>query len=166
MIEEAAHNFFKKSAERACNYWLPLIADIKGIIVGGPGATKDYVVNRNYFHHEIQKKIIPTRFDVGYSNESGLRELVENAGSVMEEIELDGERRIVEKFLMEVVKPYPKATYGEKLVIDALNQGAVNTLLLSENLRKQILILECSSCKHKWEASINRMDPLPPCPST
>ena len=111
LIEEAAHNFFKKSAERACNYWLPLIADIKGIIVGGPGATKDYVVNRNYFHHEIQKKIIPTRFDVGYSNESGLRELVENAGSVMEEIELDGERRIVEKFLMEVVKPYPKATY-------------------------------------------------------
>ena len=165
LIEEAAHNFFKKSAERACNYWLPLIAVIKGIIVGGPGATKDYVVNRNYFHHEIQKKIIPTRFDVGYSNESGLRELVENAGSVMEEIELDGERRIVEKFLMEVVKPYPKATYGEKLVIEALNQGAVNTLLLSENLRKQILILECTTCKHNWEASINRMDPLPACPS-
>ena len=76
------------------------------------------------------KKIIPTRFDVGYSNESGLRELVENAGSVMEEIELDGERRIVEKFLMEVVKPYPKATYGEKLVIEALNQGAVNTSVI------------------------------------
>ncbi len=165
LIEEAAHNFFKKSAERACNYWLPMISDMKGIIVGGPGATKDYVVNGNYFHHEIQKKILPTRFDVGYSNESGLRELVENAGSIMEEIELDAERRIVDKFLMEIMKPYPKATYGEKMVRNALEQGAVNTLLLSENLRKQIVKLECNSCKHQWEVSLNRTDQIPSCPS-
>ncbi|MED5271818.1 MAG: peptide chain release factor aRF-1 [Candidatus Thermoplasmatota archaeon] len=165
LIEEAAHNFFKKSAERACNYWLPMISDMKGIIIGGPGATKDYVVNGNYFHHEIQKKILPTRFDVGYSNESGLRELVENAGSIMEEIELDTERRIVDKFLMEIMKPYPKATYGEKMVKNALEQGAVNTLLLSENLRKQIVKLECNDCKNKWEVSINRTDPIPSCPS-
>jgi len=165
LIEEAAHNFFKKSAERACNYWLPLISDMKGIIIGGPGATKDFVVNGNYFHHEIQKKILPTRFDVGYSNESGLRELVENAGSIMEEIELDAERRTVDKFLMEVIKPYPKATYGEKMVILALEQGAVNTLLLSESLRKQIVTLECGNCNHNWESSINRTDPIPSCPS-
>lgn len=165
LIEEAAHNFFKKSAERACNYWLPMISDMKGIIIGGPGATKDYVVNGNYFHHEIQKKILPTRFDVGYSNESGLRELVENAGSIMEEIELDAERRTVDNFLMEIMKPYPKATYGEKMVKTALEQGAVNILLLSENLRKQIVELECSNCKNKWEVSINRTDPIPSCPS-
>ena len=142
-----------------------MISDMKGIIIGGPGATKDYVVNGNYFHHEIQKKILPTRFDVGYSNESGLRELVENAGSIMEEIELDTERRIVDKFLMEIMKPYPKATYGEKMVKNALEQGAVNTLLLSENLRKQIVKLECNDCKNKWEVSINRTDPIPSCPS-
>jgi len=165
LIEEAAHNFFKKSAERACNYWLPLISDMKGIIVGGPGATKDYVVNGNYFHHEIAKKIISTRFDVGYSNESGLRELVENAGSVMEEIELDAERRMVDKFLMEIVKPFPKATYGEKLIRDALEQGAVKMLLLSENLRKQMVSLKCNLCTHTWELSLNRTDPLPSCPS-
>ncbi len=165
LIEEAAHNFFKKSAERACNYWLPLISDMKGIIVGGPGATKDYVVNGNYFHHEIAKKILPTRFDVGYSNESGLRELVENAGSIMEEIELDAEKRMVDKFLIEVMKPFPKATYGEKMVRMALDQGAVNILLLSENLRKQTVSLKCNQCDHEWELSLNRTDPLPSCPS-
>lgn len=165
LIEEAAHNFFKKSAERACNYWLPLIKDMKGIIIGGPGATKDYVVNGNYFHHEIQKKIVATRFDVGYSNESGLRELVENAGSVMEEIELDAERKMVDKFLIEVIRPYPKAAYGEKFVRDALNQGAVETLLLSENLRKRIIDLECKQCSEKWSATINLTDLLPKCPS-
>ena len=45
------------------------------------GATKDFVVKNDYFHHEIAKKISETTFDVGYSNESGVRELVDNAGT-------------------------------------------------------------------------------------
>ena len=64
LIEEAAHNFFKKSAERACAYWLPQIENLRGIIVGGPGATKDFVVKNDYFHHEI-KKLIRKAHDKG-----------------------------------------------------------------------------------------------------
>ena len=40
LIEEAAHNFFKKATERACNYWLPMVNDLKGIIIGGPWSNK------------------------------------------------------------------------------------------------------------------------------
>ena len=39
LIEEAAHNFFKRATEHACSYWLPNIENISGIIVGGPGGT-------------------------------------------------------------------------------------------------------------------------------
>ena len=46
LIEEAADKFFKKSAERASSYWLPMIENLQGIIIGGPGATKDYVNNK------------------------------------------------------------------------------------------------------------------------
>ena len=142
LIEEAAHNFFKKSAERACNYWLPLINDLRGIIIGGPGATKDFVVKNDYFHHEIKKLIKEPLFDVGYSNESGLRELVQRAGSMMDQIELDIERNIVDNFLREVMKTNPKATYGEMMIRQALNQGAVSMLLLSEGLNNLDLIDE------------------------
>ncbi len=67
LIEEAAHSFFKKVSERASNYWLRNLENLKGIIVGGPGATKDSVVKGGFFHHEIQQRILPTLFDVGYS---------------------------------------------------------------------------------------------------
>ena len=142
LIEEAAHNFFKKSAERACNYWLPLINDLRGIIIGGPGATKDYVVKNEYFHHEIRKLIKEPLFDVGYSNESGLRELVQRAGSMMDQIELDIERNLVDNFLRDVMQTNPKATYGEVMIRQALNQGAVSKLLLSEGINNLDLIDE------------------------
>ena len=165
LIEEAAHTFFQKSAERACAYWLPMIEDLEGIIVGGPGATKDFVVKNDYFHHEIKKLIREPLFDVGYSNESGLRELIQRAGGLMDQIELDTERRLVDGFLREVMQPLPKATYGEAMVRSALEQGAVHTLLLSEALRKRRVGWVCKPCKHEWKATQTSRSELPNCPS-
>ena len=164
LIEEAAHNFFKKATERACNYWLPMVNDLKGIIIGGPGATKDFVVKNDYFHHEIKKLIAEPFFDVGYSNESGLRELVQRAGSTMDQIELDVERTIVDRFLREVMQANPKATYGEVMVRSALDQGAVETLLISEAVTKRRVQWICKGCKNNWKTSHDKSSPRPNCP--
>ena len=163
LIEEAAHKFFKRATEHASDYWLPNIQDIQAIIIGGPGATKDYVVKNEYFHHEVQKKIAGTHFDVGYSNESGVRELVENAGALMGEIELNSERQLMNSFLKEVMQTYPKATYGEKMIRQALEQGAVSNLLVSESLRKRMVDLHCRICGADWTVSLGRMQAIPPC---
>ena len=164
LIEEAAHNFFKRATEHACNYWLPNLADIKGIIVGGPGHTKDFVIRNDYFHHEVKKLIREPFFDVGYSNESGLRELVQRAGNLMDQIELDAERELVDNFLREVMQAHPKATYGEMMIRSALDQGAVDTLLLSEGLRKRRVGWNCKPCSHQWESTQNSRSEIPNCP--
>jgi peptide chain release factor subunit 1 len=163
LIEEAADKFFKKVTERACNYWLPLLPDLKGIIVGGPGSTKDTVINNNYLHHEIQKIVKTPLFDVGYSNESGLRELIQNAGPLMDKIELDEERQLVDRFLMEIMQAHPKATYGEMMIRSALDQGAVATLLLSEALDKRRAVYNCRQCKHHWTVTVTGAVEIPDC---
>ena len=164
LIEEAAHNFFKKATERACNYWLPMVQNLKGVIIGGPGATKDFVAKNDYFHHEIKKLIAEPYFDVGYSNESGLRELIQRAGSTMDQIELDVERTIVDEFLQEVMKSNPKATYGEVMIRSALEQGAVATLLLSEAITKRRVRWICKGCKNEWETTHEKSSAKPNCP--
>ncbi len=164
LIEEAAHSFFKKVSERSSSYWLQHLENLKGIIVGGPGATKESVVNGGFFHHEIQKKILPTMFDVGYSNESGLRELIQNAGALMDQIELDEERQLVDRFLKEIMQAHPKATYSEMMVRSALDQGAVDTLLLSEKLRKRREVYSCRQCQHTWEVTVEGSPEIPGCP--
>ena len=169
LIEEAAHNFFKRATEHACSYWLPNLENIQAVVIGGPGATKDYVVKNEYFHHEIAKKIAKTTFDVGYSNESGVRELVENAGQLMDQIELDAERQIMNRFLEELIRTHPKATYGNAMINQALAQGAVDTLLISEGLRGNMVTLACKKCGHgddeSWEVRLSNQDEIPNCPS-
>jgi len=165
LIEEAAHKFFKKSSERACAYWLPMLQDLKGIIIGGPGATKDFLIRNDYFHHEIKKLIREPTFDVGYSNESGLRELIQRAGGLMDQIELDVEKKIVDNFLREIMQSNPKATYGELMIRSALEQGAVETLLLSEGLIKRRVEWSCKKCKNIWESTHNNSSKIPNCPS-
>jgi peptide chain release factor subunit 1 len=165
LIEEAAHKFFKRATEHACNYWLPNIQDIQAILIGGPGHTKEFVIRNDYFHHEVQKKISDTVFDVGYSNESGIRELVGNAGSLMGEIALDSERQIVNEFLREIMQTYPKATYGEAMVRRALDEGAIDRLLISETLRQRMVTVSCNPCGNEWTAKTEPVSALPTCPS-
>lgn len=51
------------------------------------------------------------------------------------------------------------------MIRQALEQGAVGRLLISESLRKNSLTLQCTSCGHEWQASIGKMEALPNCPS-
>jgi peptide chain release factor subunit 1 len=163
LIEEHAHKFFKRSSEHASNYWLPMIDTMEGIIIGGPGATKDQVIKGEFFHHELAKLIRKPTFDVGYSNESGLRELLQRAGGLMQEIELDAERQLVDRFLAEIMQKHPKATYGEMMIRSALEQGAVDILLLSENLRKTRQAYTCRQCNHGWVVTTDRAVDMPRC---
>ncbi|MDP6364496.1 MAG: hypothetical protein QF519_06415, partial [Candidatus Poseidoniia archaeon] len=54
----------------------PLLQRLGG--VGGPGATKDFFITKEYLHYELRDKILDS-FDTGYTEEAGLRELVTNA---------------------------------------------------------------------------------------
>jgi len=165
LIEEHAHKFFKRAAEHASDYWLPLKDDMEGVIIGGPGGTKDQVLAGEFFHHEIAKLIRKPTFDVGYVDESGLRELVQRAGGLMHEIELDAERQLVDQFLAEIMRAHPKATYGEMMIRAALEQGAVDTLLLSEGMKKMRYAYTCRPCGHAWQETGEGVTTMPPCPS-
>ncbi|MFQ6060912.1 MAG: peptide chain release factor aRF-1, partial [Thermoplasmata archaeon] len=67
LIEIAAHEYFKKVADVANEAFLSE-KNMKGILIGGPGATKDFFAEKDYLNHELKKKIIDT-FDTGYTDE-------------------------------------------------------------------------------------------------
>ncbi len=154
LTEVAAHEWFIKCGQQASDIFLSH-KDIKGIFVGGPGPTKQYFVDENYLHYEIQDKIIDT-FDTGYTDEFGLRELVSSASETMTNLKISKEKKLMERFLKEVTKTERSlAVYGEHQLRKALEMGIVDTLLLSENLRKYRFKLKCSSCNYIDERTIS-----------
>ncbi|HHH80346.1 MAG TPA: peptide chain release factor 1 [Thermoplasmatales archaeon] len=154
LIEIAAHEWFVKCGEKISKVFLNE-KGLKGIFVGGPGPTKQYFVEGSYLHYEIKKKIVET-FDTGYTDESGLRELVSLAAERMGDLKIAREKRVMKRFLKEVTKKEKSlAIYGEEQVRNAIDAGSLEVLLLSEELRKYRVVLACESCKYKEEKTVD-----------
>jgi peptide chain release factor subunit 1 len=150
LIEIAAHEFYKKVANIANESFLSQ-KELKGVLIGGPGPTKEYFVKNEYLHYELQKKIIET-FDTGYTDEYGLREMIEKARDTLKDLDLMREKDLVQRLFEEIRKADGGlSVYGEKMVKDALLIGAVDTLMLSENIRKVRLGLVCPTCGARKE---------------
>jgi peptide chain release factor subunit 1 len=142
LIEIAAHEYYKKVADVANEAFLSR-PDLVGILVGGPGPTKEYFTKSEYLHYELQKKIIDT-FDVGYTDEYGLKELVEKAREALRNIDLMREKNLMQRLFEEIRKPDGGlSVYGEDQVKSALMIGAVDTLIISEDLRRVKLKVKC-----------------------
>ena len=157
LTEIAAHEWFVKCGERASEIFLQE-KNLKGILVGGPGPTKQFFIDEGYLHYEIQKKIIGL-FDTGYTDEYGLRELVSTASESMSELKISREKNLMKRFLKEITKSEGGlSVYGEKQVRKALEMGVVDTLLLSEKLRKYRIKLKCPSCNYSEERTISYDD--------
>jgi peptide chain release factor subunit 1 len=154
LTEIAAHEWFVKCGEKASAIF-QAEENMKGILIGGPGPTKEYFVNENYLHYEVQKKIIE-KFDTGYTDEYGLKELVSAASETMSNLKISKEKKIMKNFLKEITKTVGSlSVYGEQHVRKALEMSVVDTLLLSENLRKYRIKLKCSSCGYSEMRTIS-----------
>jgi peptide chain release factor subunit 1 len=163
LIEIAANEFFKKVGDAATDAFLDM-KDLQGILIGGPGATKDFFAGQGYLHHELQKKVIGT-FDTGYTDEYGLKELVERGKEKLQDLDLMREKRLIARLLDEVRKPEGMlAAYGEDQVREALATGAVDILLLSDGLRKKRFPVTCPSCGYSGKITADKMPGSFQCP--
>lgn len=133
LINEESHRFKQRVAEHAENLFLPKIQDMAGIVIGGPAGTKDDFVDGPYLHYELKNKIAAVK-DITYTDESGIRELVNEATEDLKEVEAAHHRRYLEKFMHNLSKEPGTVAYGFKEVRNALDAGAVDMLLLSDNL--------------------------------
>ncbi|WP_159898898.1 peptide chain release factor aRF-1 [Salinirussus salinus] len=138
---EAIDNHYQEVAEMANELFVPKRHEIDGILVGGPSPTKDEFLSEGYLHHEIQDNVIG-KFDVAYTDESGLYDLVDAAGEVLAEREVLQDKQFMERFFKEL-HDGDLATYGFGPTRENLMMGAVETLLISEDLRKEVLTHEC-----------------------
>jgi peptide chain release factor subunit 1 len=139
----AIHDFYKRIGDAASEIFMAVDhKDFEGVLIGGPSPTKEEFESGEFFNHEIQKKLLGL-FDIAYTDESGLSELVNAASERLADIDLMVEKKIVQRFLRELVSDSGKAAYGEAQVRENLNIGAVEILLISESLRAERISVHC-----------------------
>lgn len=162
VIEDAAHQYFKKVGDLANN--LLLNEDLEGVLIGGPGMTKDEFADGDYLHHELKNIIVDT-FNTGYTDEYGLKELVDQAEDTLSDLEMMKQKKLVNRLLEEIRKPKGGlAAYGEEEVKKALRIGAVDTLLVSEGLDKKKVKIKCENCEYSDDFITSEEDFIDVCP--
>src|SRR3989344_4217459 len=133
--EEAANEFYKRIAAIINTEFLALGKDLKGILIGGPGPTKEHFLNGDYVNNELKKKVIAVR-DVAYTDESGLHELLEKSHDALAQEEIIKEKKLVQELMEMLAKNSEKVAYGFNDVKKALEYGAVEKLLISEDFNR------------------------------
>ncbi|MFW9895809.1 MAG: peptide chain release factor aRF-1 [Candidatus Thorarchaeota archaeon] len=147
--EEAELAFYRRISETINEKFLEF-EDLQGIFVGGPGPSKEKFVKDESLDYRLRDKILDV-VDIGYGGTDGIRALVEKVKDQMENVKYVREKKIMQRFMGEVVNETGLASYGLEEVQRALNYGAVDTLLLSEKLDIYKVKLTCSNCEHEEE---------------
>jgi stalled ribosome rescue protein Dom34 len=151
--EDAINEFLTKVGEIASKLFLEQ-KDLKGVIIGGPGYVKELLLKEDYLHYQIKNKILGIK-DTSYTGEYGLEELVNRSEDLLREASIAKEKVLLNKFFIEIQKS-GKVSYKFEEIENALNIGAVDTLLISDafDLIKAKLECDCGEKEVRMERSL------------
>jgi peptide chain release factor subunit 1 len=136
--------FFNRVGEHATRVFVDS-EKVTGLVVGGPGPTKEEFLKGGYLHYELQKKVLAV-LDTSYSGREGVRELVDKASETLQGVRLVEEKKLVQRFLGEVNRQGGLASYGLPRVLDALQRANAEFVLVSDDLDTLKLETKCRKC--------------------
>ena len=128
---------------------------IKGLIISGPGPTKDSFLKSDYLDYRLREKIL-AEVDGAYSGAEGVREAIEKSSDVLKDMRVIEEKKLIQRFLSEIHKEKSLAAYGIKEVMDATTKGAVEVIIASEDLNMLNILLKCNRCSTDRNKILNR----------
>ncbi|MGI9009775.1 MAG: peptide chain release factor aRF-1 [Nitrososphaeraceae archaeon] len=131
--------------------------DIKGIIIGGPGPTKEGFIREEYLDYRLQNNVIAI-LDSSYSGSEGVRELIDkvNDQGIMADYRLMEEKKIVKRFISEVYSGKGLGIYGIYDVITSLKNGYADLVIVNDDITLIRLEIKCNKCLNNQEKFIER----------
>lgn len=144
--EEMLKTFLDEISEKAKNAFMKKAREGKllGLIIGGPGFVKDKLVDDDHLHQALQDEIIDVK-SLDVSGEAGLSRLVDKAEESIEDSQVVKERNLVNQFFENLKTDNGKSEYGIEQVEEALKIGAVDTILISEDVDLYEAVYECGN---------------------
>ena len=134
ITEGLTKEFYKRIAEEMKKIFFEN-KKLKGILVGGPIPTKDEFLEGEYMTTQLREKLIG-RIDIGDTDESGLKELVQKSQDILANQEIIYEKKLLEKFFQTLGENPDKAVYDEEGIRKAIQYGAIETLIFSKDFDK------------------------------
>ncbi|EPY50301.1 translation release factor eRF1 [Schizosaccharomyces cryophilus OY26] len=132
--EEKRHNYIRKVAENAVQHFITDDkANVAGLILAGSADFKTVLGQSDLFDYRLQAKIIRT-VDVSYGGEAGFNQAIELSADTLANVKFVQEKKIIQKFFDEISLDTGKYCFGVVDTMNALQEGAVEILLIYADL--------------------------------
>ena len=163
--------YFNRVAHITREYFID-IYPIKGLIISGPGPTKEEFVNNNYLEYRLQNMIIST-IDASYSGSEGIREAFDKSSEILSNFRMVEEKQIIEKLFEKINSNSGLGIYGLDDIINHLKNNIVETLIITDNTELYKVESKCNRCNYIQEKIVEQQKVIPtktefknsPCPS-
>mmetsp|Transcript_23925 Transcript_23925/g.37467 ORF Transcript_23925/g.37467 Transcript_23925/m.37467 type:complete len:419 (-) Transcript_23925:1344-2600(-) len=131
---EKRHNYVTKVAEMAAQIFITNDKiNVSGLVVAGSAEFKNVLVEAERFDQRLATKVLMV-VDVSYGGENGFNQAIELSAEVLSNVKFIQEKRIIKKYFDEISSDTGKICFGVDDTLKALENGAVETLIVWENL--------------------------------
>ena len=162
--------YYNRVAETSREYFID-IYPVKGLIVSGPGPTKEEFINGSYLEYRLQNMIIST-IDCSYAGAEGIREAFAKSADILSNFRMVEEKKLVEDLFRHINSHSGLGVYGLKDIIELLQNNVVDTLIITDDTNLHKIEGKCRRCQNIQEAIVERVEVIPtktkfttnPCP--
>jgi len=150
--EEKRHNYVRKVAELAVQHFITADkVNVTGIVLAGSADFKTELGQSDMFDPRLASKVVKV-VDVSYGGENGFNQVrgllamlpllflntiykaIELAAESLANVKFVQEKRLIQKYFDEISQDTGKYCFGVDDTLKALELGAVETLIVWENL--------------------------------
>jgi len=147
---EKRHNYLRKVAEVCTQVFITdNKPNVSGLVLAGSADFKNDLFQSEMFDPRLKAKVLKI-VDVSYGGENGFNQAVELAQECLSNVKFVQEKKILSKFFEEISTDSGLVVFGVHDTMKVLETGAIETLLLYENLDLHRLVL-----KNKEDESTN-----------
>jgi len=131
---EKRHAYLKKITELIVKFFIKNDkVFVKGFIFAGSAEFKNKLVGADFLDQRIKKKILKV-VDISYGGERGFQQAIELSMGCLGDIRFVEEKQLIQSFFKHIAKNTGMITFGVKETIHCMEIGAVQTLIIWENI--------------------------------
>jgi peptide chain release factor subunit 1 len=132
---EKRHNYVRKVAELATHFFIVdgQRPNVQGIIMAGSADLKAELMRSDLFDPRLSK-ILLKLIDIGYGGEQGFNQAIDLASDTLGSVKLMKEKKLLQRYMDEISQDTGKYCFMVEDTLKALELGAVEDLIVYENL--------------------------------
>jgi len=139
---EKRHNYVRKVAELCTQFFISNDKiNVTGMVLAGLADFKSELAGGDLFDPRLKAKILKI-VDVSYGGDNGFNQAIELCAEELANVKFIQEKKLISKFFDEISQDTGKYCYGISDTLYALDLGAVETLVVWENLEIQRILLK------------------------